>query len=126
MVETVQHGADDRRLGVARLWLLRGMVVAGLIAAGYLTVVSWERGGAPAGCGAETGCGLVFGSKWARLWGVPVSGGGGGVVCRDAGGAAAGARGRGSCDSSSGMVDGTGRSDGAGGGGGVVRGVAMD
>jgi len=73
MTEAVQFDSLDHGPRAARLWLLRGLTVAGLIIAGYLTIVSWILGGVPLGCGAETGCGEVLASKWARLWGMPVS-----------------------------------------------------
>ena len=50
------------------------MALAALLIAGYLTVVSLNEGARPAGCGPDSACEQVLGSKWSKWLGVvPVS-----------------------------------------------------
>ncbi len=59
----VRAGAD---------WSWLGLAVLGLILTTYLTVSAWT-GRAVAGCAAGSGCDVVLGSRWARLFGLPTS-----------------------------------------------------
>ena len=46
--------------------------IVGMLLTAYLSVVAW-RGGAAAFCTAGSGCDVVQGSAWSRLFGVPVA-----------------------------------------------------
>lgn len=48
------------------------LVLLGLT--GYLTVIALLGDGRPIGCGDGAGCGDVLGSKWSKVFGLPVSG----------------------------------------------------
>ncbi len=70
---------DAREVGSARglkltLWsaVVLSAVLLGLT--GYLTAVSLLGDGKPIGCGDDAGCGAVLGTKWSKVWGLPVSG----------------------------------------------------
>ena len=70
---TLTVSATIRRVATARSAMLL-LATAALVVAGYLTVTSLIIGTEPAGCGAGSGCAEVMSTKWARWWGVPVSG----------------------------------------------------
>jgi len=56
------------------LWAVRGLALAALLIAGYLTIVALNEGSRPAGCGPESACSRVLSSPWSRWLGVvPVS-----------------------------------------------------
>lgn len=59
--------------GVAWCWGLRLLAAAGCGVSGYLFKVSLSGWDLPAGCGAGTGCADVLTSRWATVFGVPVS-----------------------------------------------------
>lgn len=54
------------------LYWVRGLLIIAMCGAGYLAWVSLHHG-AVAGCGIESGCNAVLGSRWAYWMGIPVS-----------------------------------------------------
>lgn len=54
------------------LWAVRGLSLIAMSIATYLAYKGLTNAH-PAGCGAEGGCGEVLGSRWSKLFGVPVS-----------------------------------------------------
>lgn len=59
-----------------RSWLAWVVIIAGsaaAVVAAYLTWQSLVAGALPVGCGEGSGCGEVLTSRFARLWGLPVS-----------------------------------------------------
>lgn len=54
------------------LWVARGLLLAALSVSAYLAWLSLTHG-SPVGCGPESDCDRVLGSRWARWFGIPVS-----------------------------------------------------
>ena len=53
-------------------WILLSLALIGMGLTAYLTVSAW-KGQALAGCTAGSGCDVVLGSQWSRLFGLPTS-----------------------------------------------------
>ena len=55
-------------------WLLRVLALAGLLISGYLFIQKVTgQIDSIVGCGGESGCANVLGSRWSQYFGVPVS-----------------------------------------------------
>jgi uncharacterized membrane protein/glutaredoxin len=53
-------------------WILLSLALVGMGLTAYLTFYTW-KGQALAGCTAGSGCDVVLGSQWSRLFGLPTS-----------------------------------------------------
>ncbi len=71
MTETPPNHATPPGLRGGVFVLAMALAAAALLLSGYLTYASLAADG-PVGCGAGSGCGEVLGSKWAKVFGVPV------------------------------------------------------
>jgi len=53
-------------------WMLLSLALVGMGLTAYLTISTW-KGETLAGCTAGSGCDVVLGSQWSRLFGLPTS-----------------------------------------------------
>jgi uncharacterized membrane protein/glutaredoxin len=67
-----RESAQPIPLRTAPNWMLLSLALVGMGLTAYLTFSTW-KGQALAGCTAGSGCDVVLGSQWSRLFGLPTS-----------------------------------------------------